>query len=330
MDLAGERHGEVRSLTGLRGVAALGVVGFHCHSIFPAKPLPALFGLGFLGVDLFFVLSGYMLASLNADIQPDGYGRFWLKRVCRIYPLHLTVMAGLAAVVGCATLLGLHVGRFYAAGSFLEVAALVNVYTGEHGWNDPSWSIAVEMACYAAFPFTMRPLGRIARPRLVLLMVAILAADAALVAGAAVVDDGVVLVPIVGWVPLARGLLGFSAGCILARLVTLDTFRRGRVCGLLASPPVHRLGELSFSLYLLHQPIIEVLVKLDPALTRRHLAWIEVPATLLIALGLARLTHAWVEIPGRRFPGWLLARMAPAPNPGAAVAGGAVGGASRS
>ncbi len=329
--MAERGRGEVKALTGLRGVAALGVVGFHCHTIFPAGPLPAIFGWGFLGVDLFFILSGYVLASLNADLRPQGYGAFWLKRVCRIYPLHLTVMAGLAAVVGCAALLGVHAGRFYAAGSFLKVAALVNVYTGDHGWNDPSWSIAVEMACYAAFPFAVRPLGRIAAPGLVPLAAVLLGADALLVASAAVVDHGVVLVPIVGWVPLARGVLGFSTGCVLARLVAMDTFRRGRVCRLLASRPAHRLGEVSFSLYLLHQPIIEVLLKLDPLLVRHRLAVIETPVTLLVASGLACLTHAWVEVPGRRIPRWLLARMSPrAPvGRGEAVTGAAVDDASR-
>src|SRR5262245_47643491 len=92
------------ALDGVRGVALLAVLGVHVgmHPGAP-QPLPG----GFLGVDLFFVLSGFLITSLLLqERQRSGsihLGRFYLRRVLRLVPALAGVLAGcwlLAAVWG--------------------------------------------------------------------------------------------------------------------------------------------------------------------------------------------------------------------------------------
>ena len=86
-------------MTAIRGVAALWVVGHHpAPARYPAStgPLPTLFLSGYAAVDTFFVLSGFILATVYRDLAAPETPLFLLKRVCRVYPLHLTIMAALA------------------------------------------------------------------------------------------------------------------------------------------------------------------------------------------------------------------------------------------
>src|SRR5258708_31856752 len=83
------RH--VPALDGLRGVALLGVLFFHANGLLPG---------GYLGVDLFFVLSGYLITSLLLAEQ-RGTGRialsaFWVRRARRLFPALLSIMPAVA------------------------------------------------------------------------------------------------------------------------------------------------------------------------------------------------------------------------------------------
>src|SRR3954471_20683489 len=81
----------VDALDGLRGVAVLGVLAYH---------LGHLRG-GYLGVDLFFVLSGYLITSLllaeHASSGRVGLGAFWSRRFRRLLPALLLLLVGVAA-----------------------------------------------------------------------------------------------------------------------------------------------------------------------------------------------------------------------------------------
>jgi peptidoglycan/LPS O-acetylase OafA/YrhL len=85
--------GRVRALDGVRALAVLAVLGFH-------GGLPALPG-GFLGVDAFFVLSGFLITGLLlAEHQRSGrvvLSRFWGRRVRRLLPALLLVLVGTIA-----------------------------------------------------------------------------------------------------------------------------------------------------------------------------------------------------------------------------------------
>jgi len=79
------------ALDGLRGVALLGVLLFHSRKL--------LVG-GYLGVDLFFVLSGYLITSLliaeQAATGKIALGAFWIRRARRLFPALLSLMPAVA------------------------------------------------------------------------------------------------------------------------------------------------------------------------------------------------------------------------------------------
>jgi peptidoglycan/LPS O-acetylase OafA/YrhL len=82
-------------LTALRGIASARVVGFHVQPLwFPGTPadIASVLWLGQTAVDIFFVLSGFILACVYGALRLDRVPLFWLRRICRIYPLHLVVL----------------------------------------------------------------------------------------------------------------------------------------------------------------------------------------------------------------------------------------------
>ena len=147
---------QLQSLTPLRGIAALAVVMFHLTRGSDDTSVPASFLRGYLGVDLFFVLSGFVLAHVYgrgflADRSWRAIGAFLWARFARVYPLHLFVMAVLVAAG-------------YAQGlSALTVLAnflLLLVPWPVHNINPPSWSLSAEWYAYLLFPFMVGWLWR--------------------------------------------------------------------------------------------------------------------------------------------------------------------------
>ncbi len=152
---------QLDALTGARGVAAWLVVLYHireglAHAL--PGPVIAVFAKGYLAVDLFFVLSGFVLwltwgsrfAAEGLRAAPD----FWRKRVARVWPLHAAV---LGATVGFALIVqasGRPVPTHYRWDELpLHVLLVQNWgFTSDLAWNDPSWSISTELAAYVLFP----------------------------------------------------------------------------------------------------------------------------------------------------------------------------------
>src|SRR5262249_39676380 len=99
--MASERP-EIRALTGIRGFAAVWVVLFHLqwqgmYQAFPRlEAIRPLVDRGYLGVDLFFILSGFILTwnygEALADWRPREHVRFEIVRLARIYPVHLATL----------------------------------------------------------------------------------------------------------------------------------------------------------------------------------------------------------------------------------------------
>ncbi len=158
---------QLTSLTGLRGVAAIWVLGFHFLGVFDAwgwnlgflrAPLEA----GFLGVDLFFALSGFVIAhayTRKMAATPRSWATwsaFLYRRFARMYPVHLFVILVLLAGIAGSRMIGKDFaeGADYSLGNLLRHLLLAQVWLpgGSASWNAPSWSIHAEWFAYACFP----------------------------------------------------------------------------------------------------------------------------------------------------------------------------------
>ena len=155
------RPPQIDQLTGLRGIAAWFVVIYHmrlsCEAVLPSWALD-IFARGYLAVDLFFMLSGFVMwLNYGAKLRAGGLvlaPAFWWKRVARIWPLHLAILAAMVAFA----LVPLATGRDTAGYPFaqlpLHVLLLQNWgMTDALAWNHPAWSISTELAAYLIFPF---------------------------------------------------------------------------------------------------------------------------------------------------------------------------------
>lgn len=210
----------IPALTGLRFFAALAVVVFHFHagiaSLFP--PFDALGPItryGELGVDLFFVLSGFILTyNYVGAFRPEGrlgYVRFLALRLARIYPVHLFTLLVLAVGLALISARGVPVNHpeNFAASDFALNALLLHVVANGYRltWNGPSWSLSAEWIAYLAFPFVTAGLARVGGTFRLLGL-----------AGAALVLQSLVLALIADASPLPRVAGEFLAGCALGHL----------------------------------------------------------------------------------------------------------------
>ncbi len=151
-------------LDGLRGVCAVMLVIFHFGSNGNIARLPIVQN-GWLFVDYFFVLSGFVITHAYAHRLGEeevSIARFMGLRLGRIYPLHLFVLASMIALELLLIIGGDTIARFVTRepfGGTRAVEPLVQALfltqsfgIGEaRGWNVPAWSIAAEIWAYLLF-----------------------------------------------------------------------------------------------------------------------------------------------------------------------------------
>ena len=153
---------ELRSLTALRGVAAMAVVMQHFSATaqeHSSAVVPSLVPHGYIAVDLFFALSGFIMSYTYLDLfrrdRARAFGGFLAKRAARIVPLNLAVLAMLM-LAGAASMAILGRNIVFASGSLaadlLANALMLQGLGIGHNLNGPSWSISTEFAAYLCFP----------------------------------------------------------------------------------------------------------------------------------------------------------------------------------
>jgi len=232
--------GNIAALTAVRGVAAWWVVFFHFREYLPHREALLSFAkYGYTAVDLFFVLSGFVIA-LNYLPRFDpprfkAYIHFLGLRLARIYPLHgfmlLLFLINPLAIILAGSLPPDPV-RYAPFYYILSVFLVQNWgFTPSLAWNVPAWSISTEWLAYLVFPLVAwlaLRFGRTARGALLMVAFALIV----LAVGFVVTGDS--LGGDIARNGLPRCLLEFSAGAFLcrARAAAVSSWTRGEIASL--------------------------------------------------------------------------------------------------
>lgn len=162
---------EIRSHTSLRGWAALMVVFVHFRSFFHSSIDPDEFTFflykGYLWVDFFFILSGFVMAYVYDIDHPKRHSmqdamQYLIARIARIYPLHLITLAATLLLFILLALINPGTAEEYCCvfdDSLRTAESLVANLLLIHSWgmfdwvtwNLPSWSLSAEFFCYLIF-----------------------------------------------------------------------------------------------------------------------------------------------------------------------------------
>jgi peptidoglycan/LPS O-acetylase OafA/YrhL len=195
-DAPGAARRDIRALTGLRAVAATWVVLLHFQRFVDPyldqlSWLRPLVRAGWTGVELFFVLSGFVITlsyvqTLGSRPSAHGAARFVLNRFARVWPAYAVVTLAMGAWLWSVRAAGWNPDAYtphpaVTPSSLIEQLTMTQMWTrdvhGDASWVLPGWSISAEWAAYVAFPvfvLLLRPLRRL--PAAVLLLLATAAA----------------------------------------------------------------------------------------------------------------------------------------------------------
>jgi peptidoglycan/LPS O-acetylase OafA/YrhL len=362
---ASER-GRLVGLDGIRGLAALYVLVFHCWLLtfhgFPANTGPVWLGwlmYGHLAVVVFITLSGFSLAVSPArhGWQLGGKVRFARRRAWRILPPYWAALV-FSLVIAWAVTPQPHSGP-PTARSVLVYGLLLQDIVLAPLPNGAFWSIAVEAGLYLVLPLLLL-IRRRAGAAAVLVAVTVpvvainllvpsvspvdklrgltpefapLFAVGMLAAGVIAADERVrrlpwqwlatlVAAPVVllmifngpvwtvshyFWIDLA------VAPAIAMLLAAVATGRPAPLVWLLSTRPVRSLGTFSYSLYLIHLPIVVVISRtiVAPRVAPGLPAfWVTLALAVPTSLVTARLFATVFEIPFQRYRGWATLRAA--------------------
>ena len=139
----------IAELESIRGIAALLVALFHAPGWYPQKQFIPIIANGYLMVDLFFVISGYVIfqayyQNINTASQ---FWRFQLLRFGRLYPVHICILAYLLVT----TVVPFSQTNWEALLQQLFLLQAIGPWGHPISFNFPAWSISVEFYTYAVF-----------------------------------------------------------------------------------------------------------------------------------------------------------------------------------
>lgn len=165
----GKKRRYITGLDGIRAIAVIMVLAYHLKL--------ALFKSGFLGVTVFFVLSGYLITGiLISEVEEEGtidLKNFWLRRIRRLVPAVMSmavVIIFVSAVVnriiftkGCKDFLASVLGfnnwwQIFNKVSYFEAAGVPSPFTH-------CWSLAIETQFYLIYPLILLGIYKLAKSR---------------------------------------------------------------------------------------------------------------------------------------------------------------------
>jgi peptidoglycan/LPS O-acetylase OafA/YrhL len=307
----------------LRGLAAILVVLFHVASKqrgdygLSLPILGSFASFGYSGVDLFFVLSGFVIAWITwpSHTVPSQVPRFLLKRVVRIFPTFWIVW-----IISAIVFVGYLNVEFYRVrpGSiFLNMcSSMLLLNPSIHTIIPQAWTLSWELLFYAIFSVFLVSPRRWFLPGLLLIplddfclhfiaggLVGFAVREyparrpfpfiAAGIISWAIVMLGMAIGYLHAPTPLSRfGYFGTASAVLVYGLSSLD----------LRSPPSYPrpllfLGDASYCIYLIHITVIFAMQSRIPHIFSHlgHIAWAF--GAILLSLGAGCALHAWVERP---------------------------------
>src|SRR5437879_42167 len=153
---------QIPQLDAVRGIAILLVILHNQSSVFPSLHLERLFANGWMGVDLFFVLSGFLITGILVDTKPSyGYFRnFYARRCLRIWPLYYALIVFMFVIVPRLRPADAHTvfdksSPWWAYPLFLQ-NVLIPSPTNAAGPLAVTWSLAIEEQFYLVWPWVIR------------------------------------------------------------------------------------------------------------------------------------------------------------------------------
>lgn len=214
---------ELKGLTGIRAFAAGWVVLEHFLKyiivlIPQATIVHPWIRPRFLGVEVFFVLSGFIIAYNYADrfstFSWGTYKKFLELRFARIYPVHLVTFITVVLMIFVASRAGmsLSAGENYTPLSFFSNLFMLQALPGISSWNPPAWSISTEFVAYLAFPLIAAALVWVRTARRGFLVAGLLAVSGVVVMQLVAFVNDSPTGPVMVWL---RIVFEFTMGCFL-------------------------------------------------------------------------------------------------------------------
>jgi peptidoglycan/LPS O-acetylase OafA/YrhL len=293
-------HRHIPQLDGLRAIAVLMVLITHFWGYHESHPILNRFAAsGWIGVDLFFVLSGFLITSIlwDARSQPGYYLNFYARRTLRIFPIYYLVLAFVFIALPLVSTLPTQL----ADDAWLYALYLGNFALAAGGWQlfliDITWSLAIEEQFYLLWPAILR---RISLRGFVILCAAIILALPLIRFALWAPDrwmwlhmmmplraDSLAMGALIAvlWrneVKMPAGIVMALAAPVLVGLIAFGEFRResmivgtigysltALVAGaglllamrapVLATAPLMHLGKVSYGMYLYHPIVLMVM-----------------------------------------------------------------------
>jgi peptidoglycan/LPS O-acetylase OafA/YrhL len=306
----GERN---QTLDALRAVAALWVCLFH----FTAAT--GIGAHGYLGVTMFFVISGYIVpySMVRRGYTAAAWPRFMLRRLVRLEPPYLVSVALILALGAVDTLRG--TPPEWTAAQIAGHLGYANAFLGLPWLNAPYWSLAIELQFYVLMGLALPPLMRARTPAARLAGVALAAcvplflpdrSNATMLPSLPIFAAGTLTflraTENIGhksyWAALAAStMVVFATNDARVALATAGTAVVIATVRLPRVAPVAWLGTISYSLYLLHVPVGYRVLGVFRRWSDSPLLGIAAMAgALAAAVAAAALLHRYVERPALR------------------------------
>ncbi|CAA2136738.1 acyltransferase family protein [Methylobacterium bullatum] len=307
------------------------------------------FKFGNTAVDIFFIISGFIISFVHLNdfknLSSRGIGRFILLRLARIYPLYVLTVIFMVGMTAGAIMLHLPYNPKIADfGRLLDCLLMTQAWHSDGMvWNYPGWSLSAEWFEYLIFPLIASGVVGLGKKQGAFVLV--VAAGALIAYGGLNYFESMPLIrstagfllgmlcfqltylnlvksiPFVPIALLAIAILTFTWGTIAGPLTLLMfysiivlacAYPGNRIERTFVYKPFEYLGQISYSLYLIHAPIQMVLGRI--LLQRWQFGQSKIAdiivsgAFIFVTVLLAHLVYRWFELPTRR---WLRSRILP-------------------